>query len=525
VSVRVCYLQRAGRGAQLRGVRLMGQTTDESWVTPGDGGLPDYDEAARWVRERLGQTRSTSSVAMLCLDVDGGVCSWLNVPGQDAAVVAAVARGSVGDAVDRHGPFEFFAPTDAESTIQALGTAGGPASGRMPVLGLTDLPARLLIDALDRQRIPVESAATLWHAMAGAWDPGAPRSGDAGEPTDSSPLTGVIVIDPAGRLVWCWCRAGRLLVGGSQRLRVGALVAPGGEPPGDEEVLYGPEEVPRLTAEWLTWAAQVGQAPRRIVCVLTQSDQAAPFGAALGEAWRGAVVDAAQHDDPIGATLRRMADRLEATPQSKPGMPEASSGLAALSGRPGQAHRRMHLWRAGAVAALAMGVGLGAWQLRRSAAEASEAARGWNERWTAAIKDVDPTLTPRAGESLLTILRSELQRREQEMLPPERSDVTMPVMQELETISMVLSSVECDLERLQLDSGQAPSMSVLFKTNQDGEQFIAGLNRIAGSFTQNWTVARTSQRGTAGSDETRLVYSIRGEWNRDLVKPPKVAPQ
>ena len=240
---------------------------------------------------------------MLCLDIEGGVCSWLTSPSTNPAVVAALARQSgrhEGDARGGNSAVDFYASDSFSSSVQALegrpdqngghqarAGSGGRGSAaldvqRLAVLAMGDVPGRLLMDALDRQGVPVESVASLWHSMAASWDPSAPRASVPGQEQaligETASLTAVIIVDPQSkRLIWTWSRGGRLVVAGSMRVRQGAAetnaVAQPGDSPAPVTVLYGPEEVSRLAAEWLTWAAQVGQAPSRFVCVLPDESQ------------------------------------------------------------------------------------------------------------------------------------------------------------------------------------------------------------------------------------------------------------
>lgn len=535
MSARVCFLRRSARGAALHSLRLIGETSDEAF--PQSGSLrpepADYALAARWVRERLDATRSTSSVAMLCLDVEGSVCAWAQTTSADPAVVAAGIRfGSAEGARPGGGAFDFYAPSEAESVLQPLAPLAGP--GRAAVLGVADVPGRLMVDALDREGVPVESASTLWHAMSDAWDPAAhpaahpaPQSDHSADAaTDAGPVTAIILTDAGGRLVWCWSRAGRLLVAGSMLLRKARSSgvpefrseesqprAEGEQPPAADQ-----HDVSRLAAEWLSWSLQMASSPRRVLCILREADDAAAFGEALGRAWPGATIDVVRHEDPVGATLTRFAANLEATPRARVGASDAARGLATLGQRPARAHRRMYLWSAAALFALAGAVAIGAWQLSRAAAEARASASTWNDRWRDVIKNAYPEgLRPVPGVSPVTLLTEEITRREREMLPVERTDQTMPVLAELETISLVLTSAGCELEEIGLDSALRPYAVALVGSSQEAEEILSGLGRIGGSVVTNWTLSVT-ERLTGTERKVRAEY--RGEWVRE---PAQVA--
>lgn len=512
----------------LRGVRLVSQTTDESF--PPDASLrgepADFAAAALWIRERLQATRSASSIAMLCLDEDGGVCSWVTSPSTDPSVVSAAIRlGTADGARAGGGAFDFYAPSNAESSLEPLAPptvkakVAPPRAGRLPVLGIADVPARLLVDALDREGVPVEQACTLWHAMAAAWDPGAPRAGTsaADAPSDAGPITAIVMIDLAGRLVWCWSRGGALLVAGSLRLRARRNEQNPDEP---GTLDYGPEDASRLAAEWLSWSVQLARAPRRIVCVLTPSDAAASFGESLGRVWPGAAVDAVRHEDPLGATLRRAADLIESTPRTA--APEFTA-LQGLSRRPGRSHRRMHHWRAVALLGFAVVLGIGAWQFQSAAAAAEDSAEDWKTRWNEVVVEAYPDMPKGLGEQASPIvqLNNEVRRLERELQPIGRTDQTMPVLQELETISLVLGSASCDLEEIALDSTLRPRVSTIVRTAEQADAILEGFRRIGGSYVTGWSVTATERpQGT----EQRIRALYQGEWDRDALKTAGGAP-
>lgn len=302
MSVRICHLERGSRGSVIKRVRLVGQTASQ--VFPAEEATSGVDprEAARWIRESLSQLRDAGSVAMLCLDTDGSTCAWLSSPSDDPTIINVLARAggaaaSGDDAPRGHAAFEFYAPTPGESTIEALVTpqarrsaalaslrrapaaAGAEGPRRMAVLASADVPARLLIDALDDEQVPVEATGSFWHVMAMAWDPGAKAAAavTAGAgPIQAQTVPGTVatvVIEPRGRLVWCWSRAGELLVGGSMRLRTGvpATTAEDGAE-ATPAAIFGADEVHRLATEWLSWSVQTGCSPSHVTCVMTADD-------------------------------------------------------------------------------------------------------------------------------------------------------------------------------------------------------------------------------------------------------------
>lgn len=551
MSARVLYLRRGERGGLLRGLRLVGETSDEAWPAhadaPGEPG--DFAKAAAWVKERLAGTRSTSSIAMLCVDSEGTACTWLTSPTPEREVVSVVARfGTSPDGAKGGGnPVDYYAPSDSEASIQAIDedpsskrgrTAPGTVGTRRAVLSVADAPARAMIDALDGVGVPVEAAAGVAHLMAMVWDPGsqAGRASliDSAEPTDAGPVTGVLIQDGAGRLLWCWSRAGRLLAAGSLRLRVGVL-----EPalPGESRSAYvcGVEDASRLTTEWLAWAAQLGVSPGRVVCVLPEAAEAAAFGSELTRLLPGVSVDVAQDEDAVGTTLRRASAILEHTPSEQAPAPSGASMLLGLSARPGRRHRQMYVWRAAALALLAGAIGLAGWRLQRQADEAQAAGSNWNSKWRELIKSEYPdALRPRPGVSPVTALTDEVRRRQRDLVPPERSEVTMPVLSEIETISMVISHENIQLESMEVSSTSRVTLVLVVPTLREAESIVESLKRIGGSFVGSWTPTYSEkletstnppsgQAGPPAGPVKKIRVTLRGEWDLALVKAQEEA--
>jgi hypothetical protein len=537
LSVRVCYVQRAERGSMLKALRLVGQTSEDQW--PGDSASDgDIDSGAAWIKQRLAGTRDTSSLAMLCLDVEGGVCSWITSPSTTPSVVAALARqggSAYSESLARPGTsaVEFYAADAFSSSVQPLSAPSANGAGtllsrpkrtalpdeahRLAVLAMSDVPARLLVDALDREGVPVDSVASLWHVMAAAWDPSAPRAGDA--PRDplvgeTASLTSVILIDPqSARLIWCWSRSGRLLVAGSMRLRQAvadsaALANPGDSAP--PAVLFGEEEVSRLATEWLTWAAQVNQAPSRFIGVMPDSALAAEFGRALGKAWPGASVDIVTNDDPVGATLKRTASLLDNSPLHEE--PDPRAGLLDLSRRPGSQHRRMYIWWSAAIAAAALALGVLGFQLNSAAASARAAASKWRDQGLAAIGQVFPdALVDRPGVNKYQAFKTEVERLEKKNRGLEGVEPAMPILEELETISLVVGNNGFSIESLDLDSKGTPRFTAIASKTQDAEDLLEALKRVSGSHVGDWTATYAPKK------EGELTL-IRGNYSGSWIK-------
>jgi hypothetical protein len=178
--------------------------------------------------------------------------------------------------------------------------------------------------------------------------------------------------------------------------------------------------------EWLAWSAQLGLVPDRIVCLGPQTvlpvvaapsgsargdgaaaagsteawAGAASLGEALGQAWPGTTVDAVIHDDPIGATLARLAEiggPVTGRMTTAPGTPapievwsDPRASLVELSRRPGKANRRLFQWTAAALAAAALGVGVIGWQVSGAAAQAGQMAKDARAERRKALEGLEP---------------------------------------------------------------------------------------------------------------------------------------
>lgn len=560
MSVRICYVEREQRGAAIRRLRLVGQTSVVSWPASGLGsslgsslgsGLgseaaqqksPTPAAAAQWITSQLNATRDTRAISLLCLDTDGATCCWISSPSEEPSILNVVARNPASAASEGEGArgsaaVDFYAPGLLDSSLQALphretailaANESGPApaksrkatpavggkstnaSQRRAVLAMTDVPARLLIDALDKAATPVESVASFWHVMALAWDPGW-----SGAATISDPLVtkgpaqvcATIVIDPGTnaacpRLLWCWSRSSQLLVAGSMRLRTGALSgSSSGSSPGssvetslqaDAPPLLTEDEAGRLTAEWLGWSAQISCAPKAVTCIMPEGDAAmmASFGEALARLWPACAFDALLHGDPIDATLQRAANRLEQTPQAP-----ASGGtsLTSLAGRHGRAHRKLYVWAALSIVGSAVLAAAAALQFGSLASDARARTQAVMKQSAQLVTEYFPDAKPGPGYSLLMATNDEVLRLRSLAEPPRRTEPQLPILDELTTISMVVGNAGYALETLDLEASSSAiqKMSIVANSLADAEAMTEALNSIAGSKVERWTEPST----------------------------------
>lgn len=576
MSVRVCYVERAAKGGLLRGLRLLGPagTGEERWpgrpgapaILPTDQGVEFYARAAEWLRGQIIGPRSSDALEVLCLDVTGAGFTWISTSSAEAAEVARVARSPEGIALvpdnvnmaNMPSVVEYFASSDDDATVQALGLdaptpaaaalanapqpgtaskrlrllptkrgaasdtdkGASPARGaqRVGVLAAADVPARLLLDALDARGVRVGSVLTIWHALAQAWttpadtaqaqttdDPLVQRTTE-GEANPGAP-TAVVIVDAAlgggGGLAWCWAHEGTLLAGGFMRLRVvGADSATAGG--ADPSVVLTREDIGRLASEWLAWGVQVAARPSRVVCVLPtrlsndhgglDAGGAAQLiaRAAGGEAL--ARLDAAVDSDPLGTTLRKLAGVLEATEASA--TPTAGQALVATSQRAGSAHRRLYLWGSAALFALAGALGVAGMGLHRQAEAGEERAAAWGGYWRPLAQEIYPAaLSPRPGLTAEDEIDDEIARRKPVALSERDLELSRPVLTELDAISLVVGVPDVTLREITLDSARAEVVLAGLTTEQ-ADGITAGLSRVGGSVLTGWSYREATRDGT-----------------------------
>ncbi len=528
---RVCYLSRTDRGARICAARMVGGRVDERWASDGpDNGAADplgeAAAAAAWVGDRLTQGEGDRRrLRFVCLDADGSTCSWLTAPSADPGVVAAaMVQGDQGGDGESHGggAGAWGDLTTGEATLQALSppeahartrrtAAGVHGTGRrLAAVAVPDVSARLFLDALDDRGVSADAVVSIWHALAAAWDPGGPAAG--GAPSGSgngvredrivataTPPTAVVIIDPEGRLVWSWSRAGELLAAGTIR-----LAGRGGG--ADDGVGVAGADVGRLTADWLAWSAQLGVAPSRIVCVGPEARDGTPaltpaqLGEALGRASPGATVDLAVHDDPIGATLHRLTE-LPADTRGDPEDPR--SALVPLSHRPARAHRS--LLRAAALALLlgAAAATAVAWRAWAAAGEIRGRVALSAEQTRATIAEILPEAARNAFPE--RVLEDELARLETVRSAGKDLDEAKPILQELDVISAVLTK-DMKPDMISLHNTQV-MVTVTVPSIPVSNELVEAIQSIGGS-SCDWKEGDVSPQGD------KYKFLLMGAWRK-----------
>ncbi len=553
-SPRVCYIERADRGVRVRGARLAGLRTDESWSPQESQGQAMDGQSrkhtamlAAWIRERLGTGRGSGLLDVLCLDADAAICTWAGAPSFDRPVIEAVLRQKAAPGLDADGSQASAISTVAsvlgdraevalEPLLQADDLSARPADGghvgasrprpfraprtkmapadgagvRVPVIAMPDASARLLVDELDRAGVQVGAAMSIWHAMARAWD-SHPASAASRAEAESVSTIAIVLVDPAGaRIVWCWSRNASLLAGGSLLLPT-PTVEPVEPAEGEErpKVRVAEDQAHRLVSEFLSWSVQTGTLPARIIVLTPDLDAenlgavtTPEFGRILTEGIPTATVDLAIDNDPIGSTLRRVAERIDQTPID---LAAGAGTLASLGARPSRAHKSMYRWLAGSIAAAAAFVGVVGWRLGADAEEFRQKARDARS----SSREIVAGIRPDFAESpfMREELESELEQMRKRAMPPEAMRPAKPILSELDALSLLLSMPTVSLEEINL--GPANGVVTFYVPDTATAQEIEAACRDIEGLSIQW---KADIRSAGESGDRRVRCSLSGQW-------------
>lgn len=538
MSARVCYLKRGWRGGSIASVQLVSLTGEDRFANEtsrtSEGSLPGEvspEAAAHFVADALAQVRGPANLALLCLDAEGSAASWVASPTHDRSAIASLVRmgqhGGDGDGSRmRASPLEQIGQDSFSASIEPLSGDIGAATGlltrrktdtttkaseRVGVLSMIDAPARVLIDELDRRGVTVEGVASVWHAMAQALDP-TPEGTDPAH----APVVAIVAAESDGRVLWAWSRGRQLLAAGAIR----AVTQASGD--GEIGVALGDAEAARIINDWLAWGAQLCVSPTRVIAVLPESDDMGQasrrFGMRLGASWQDATVDATVAQDPMALVLRRLAERIEGTPDTKGGAePTPTTRLVGLSTRPGKRHRSMMRWGAAAVlAAAGVCIVLGI-RLRGGAERMSESASQWSEEWRPQVEAEYPAaLVPQPGKSARSILQDEVDRQRKRLAPPPAVDAPYPIMEELATLSMVLANADVGVKSIYVTSSSPRSIEieVLARDLATAERIGVAIGEIEGSWVAAWERRIVQDPGLA-STERPFRVTLTARWTEE----------
>ena len=552
MSARVCYIERTDRGGRITGLRLVGPNTDERWEALHGDLRDDAKDGASWLADRLASSGSPRRLDRMCLDADGAVCGWLGADSADPKLVKAmIDRDAAGLSDDPFAEVDTvavprFPDLPNEVSLQPLAAAersgGGsvfgkkkaqPADGdphgpsRFAVLATPDVPARLLIDELDRAGIEVGSVVSVWHAASRVWDASSGHGLRSDRVVaDSAGCVGVVLVDIAGRLSWSWSAGGELVAAGAQRLPLHrTAIEPSGDTGGARRIGGGEEISPevrpasagRLGADWLGWSAQLGYAPARVVCVVPKSRLAVSNGtvtldaggvaAALRKALPSASIDLIDIDDPVGETLVRLAKRVESAQDARTDDGVRTS-MQDLSNRPGRAHRAMYRWVALALLVASAFIGVLAWNLRGTGTAAAEAASAVRSSKREILRQINPEYE--MNPFPVRVLGEEIRRLRGSVVPTGVPPEPLPILEEVDTITLLLGNEGFELEKITVTS-LTISAAVIVDGTQEFEFLRESLRRIAGS-----NVVWNEPNRTAAGE--RLRVSLSGLWTDEVAR-------
>lgn len=322
--------------------------------------------AGAWLARHPGAKRG---IALACLDVSEIHCLWLRAPAAAPQVLATALRALGQDWGPEFaiGSIEPVAPTAAPKSRFTRKPDAADSTFAGVIIRTPDALARLCLDELDNRGVRPGAVVTLWHAMARAWDDAAPGS---------DTITAAVLVEPDRRLIWAWSRAGEFITGGSVTLP-GAPPPPApipeDQPPEDTHarIDWTAHAAQRLSLDWLSWSAQTGVMPQRLMIVGPGS---AEIARVLRASWKDIPARTDETADPIGATITRAAggaDRLDAAAL---GAPTGASCLPSLTARPTRAVRTRYMLAGVATLAVAAGVALLGLRFQSAAKETRLAA-------------------------------------------------------------------------------------------------------------------------------------------------------
>lgn len=468
----------------MRGLRLISGHTDDTWES--DSGsdptfvLSSIEDAALWIKDRL-SGKSSRDLGALILDPDGAVCTWVKHEDADPAMLdAAISEGPIEHDPDELEPVAHNAISERiprlprEMDFEPLNPDQTSSGARTAVIAVPDVPGRLLKDALDAQGIRPERFTTIWHTLCTAWDPGLGGSASAQRIVSSdAPIASVIAIDPIdARLIWTWSREGVLICAGSMRLRrVHSDLGDG--------VMVRQGDIARLCADWLGWSSQLGVSPSRVVMLgdpatheVAQDTSPselpldpAQMGAMLTQRWPDATIDLMGEPDPIGATLRKVAQ------QELCGQLSSVSGLES---RPTRAHRSMFRWAGLALTAAALVIFLLGFQFMSQANAIKSETRVIKSQRTTVLNDFDPAMIMSQIPLMdLQGIRNQIANAQSPIRVPEAK----PILRALETVSYVIGAPGIEIDKVTINT-RTVTIQLRVDSISQAEQISSSLRAI-----------------------------------------------
>ncbi len=473
------------------------------------------EAAAAYIADRIGPQRE---IAIVCIDARELSCIRLTTPSADPAVVAATFRQNSSELIEYEAPGLIQPLTDAYAAAPAASpwslpmldrlrrsVGGGPATpaeasaSHVTVIVGADGLVRLWLDELDKRGVRIGVVTSLWHAIGSAWRPSA-------QPNDPDPGVDAVVVIEHERMVWAWSSKGRLTAGGAFAIPRRADTAPADDAPAaskpEAPVPDLAAAISRLTLDWLTWSAQLGEGPRRVAIV---GAAAVELKALLRKSWADAEVTAVFDADPVGSAVRRLAT--QSGPSGAEGAlsdedPRAS--LVTLSRRRGRAHRRLYTAVGASLTLLAGAVGALGFARRQDAGVYRQAEEELRAKVRATVSEISPELA-KSGVPVRA-LEAELERLRKgrpDIVDPAR---IKPVLEELERIVNLMGSMgDGGLNVVEINVQEGfPTARFTVPSFAVGEDFAARLRSAPGKI--RWTPVFEKRDGDI------FTYRLDGQW-------------
>ena len=483
MSSTACYIENSARI-----VRLLTPDSDSRW-TPGKDISEDdpfgprnlINDAAAWLTKSIAPKKR---IDLVCLGVNDTICRWLTAPSSEPGVIAAAARGKG----EEWGPGATLGAIESLSSPHRKSTKlrpGDKTENHFPVLAIRDAPTRVLLDDLDANGVRIGSVITLWHAMCRAWDESLPtervreelaKGSDNGdtEPAVASPITAIIATTDDNSVAWAWSRGRQLVTGGRAAVARSEPINPS-VPDADSPSSNYKDAFGHIALDWLTWTAQLGQSPDRIIIVSPDADAIAQQCDRL---WPAATHREVVEADPVGATIKRLIAADAIKPES-----DARTCVVALTNRPSRAHRTLSQWIGVIMLGIAIAiVGLG-WQFHSQAKTYSKMEQEFKNATTNKLKPIDERIArdPRPVIALKNKI-NELAAGTDGFVEPE---LPLPILDELLRVISALEQTEgITVERVQITESRS-ILRLQVPDTATGEQIIEALRTSKGHI--RWT--------------------------------------
>ena len=462
-------------------VRLLTADGDERWDAPA---LPEPGDTLAAMQQRIEAAASFIAsnpgvrrrLRELVIDVDESECLWTRTVSLSPAVIASDLRRKREEwakVFPVGGVHPLAQPDQSHTNARRLIERKQPPSknqhdGRergIAVLMIPDAAARLLLDALDRQSVRVQSVRSLFHKLA---DP----SGASDRPTCAAR----VLLEPGERIVWAWGEEAQLLAGGRVGLHHFASLDD------DDQAghnLPGPIDTAaqRLALDWSSWAALLGRAPSSVEVIASpeHAESANRLAQHLSDTAHSAVA-VTEHADPVKAVL---TGATASTPPPRTGR----SQLPRLTSRPTRSVRRRYLLAAATLAVGAAAIaGLGN-RLQSAANNRAEAATAERQERLEWVADNLPGIEIQPNQAVVPALRAELTRitgQEPFVEPP----APRPLSEAMQAFFAVVTKPEYEgivLRSLAIGEGNNDTTVTLGDVSNDfATELIADVRSIEG---------------------------------------------